>query len=84
MLPLPLLAAQIMNNISSLLTSKIPTPATITQAESWARKSMELCDREISRVKSGDKDQLNVCETTLAVAMFNLASMREVCVVCHP
>jgi hypothetical protein len=24
---------------------------------------------------------LSVCETTLAVAMFNLASMREVCVI---
>lgn len=70
-----------MNNISSLITSKTPTPVTLTQAESWARKSMAICDQEISRAKKADKDQLSVCETTLAVAMFNLASMREVCIV---
>jgi len=70
-------AAQIMNNISSLIMSKTPTQATLTQAESWARTSMTLCDQEISTAKKRDKDQLSVCETTLAVAMFNLASMRE-------
>jgi hypothetical protein len=70
-----------MNNISSLIMSKTPTPATLTQAELWAQKSMVICDQEISSAKKRDKDQLSVCEMTLAVAIFNLASMREVCII---
>jgi len=71
--------AQIMNNMSSLIMSKPPTPATLSQAESWARKSAAVCEQEINspNLKKGDKDQLNTCETTLAVALFNMASLRE-------
>jgi hypothetical protein len=64
--------------------SKPPTPATLSQAESWARKSAAVCEQEINspNLKKGDKDQLlNTCETTLAVALFNMASLREVCTI---
>lgn len=68
-----------MNNVSSLVMSKPLTPATLAQAESWARKSAAVCGQEInsSKLKKDDKDQLSVCETTLAVALFNIASLRE-------
>jgi len=69
--------AQIMNNLSSLIMSKPPTHATQTQAELWARKSAAVCGQEINNAKKGDKNQLSVCETTLAVALFNVASLRE-------
>jgi hypothetical protein len=70
-----------MNNVSSLIMSKPPTPATLAQAESWARKSMAVSGQEINnpKLRKGDRDQLSVCETTLAVALFNIASLREVC-----
>ena len=73
--------AQLMNNISSLVMSKPLTPSTLSQAESWARKSAAVCGQEINKVglKKSDKDQLDMCETTLAVALFNIASLREVC-----
>jgi hypothetical protein len=73
-----------MNNMSSLIMSKPPTPTTLTQAESWARKSAAVCGQEINSpdLKKGDKDQFSVCETTLAVALFNMASLREVCTFC--
>jgi hypothetical protein len=70
-----------MNNLSSLIMSKPPTQATQTQAELWARKSAAVCGQEINNAKKGDKNQLSVCETTLAVALFNMASLREVCIV---
>jgi hypothetical protein len=70
-----------MNNVSSLIMSQTPTPTAMSQAESWARKSVGVCDRELelnsASFRRGDKTQLSACETTLAVAMFNLASIRE-------
>lgn len=71
-------AAQIMNNVSSLIISKSPTPATFAQAETWARKSVAVCGQEIDGEKKGNAEQLSVCQTTLAVALFNIASLREV------
>jgi hypothetical protein len=69
-----------MNNISSLIMSKPLTRDTLSQAELWARKSAAVCGQEINKVglKKSDKDQLDMCETTLAVALFNIASLREV------
>jgi len=71
-------AAQIMNNLSSLIISK-PTKSSQKQAELWARKSAAVCGQEINnaKTKEGDKEQLSVCEITLAVALFNVASLRE-------
>jgi len=70
-----------MNNVSSVIMFKPPTPTTLAQAESWARKSAAVCRQEIDnpKLKKRDKDQLSVCETTLSVALFNMASLREVC-----
>lgn len=75
-------AVQIMNNMSSLIMSQPPTPAVLAQAEAWARKSVEVGTKEIlsnpSPKTDEDKEGLGECETTLAVALFNLASLREV------
>src|ERR1700685_723585 len=73
--------AQIMNNLSSLIMSKPPTPSTLSQAELWARKSAAVCGQELhnTKPKKDNKDQLSICERTLAVALFNMASLREVC-----
>ena len=68
-----------MNNLSSLIMSKPPSPETLTQAEAWARKSAAVCGQEIKDAKKNVKDQLDICESTLAVALYNIASLREVC-----
>lgn len=73
-------AAQIMNNLSSLIMSKPPSPETLKQAEAWARKSAAVCGQEINHSTKKKGEQLDVCESTLAVALFNIASLREVCV----
>lgn len=80
------LGAQIMNNLSSLIISKSPTPTTRAQAELWARKSAAVCGQEIgnAKLKKGEEDKLSVCESTLAVALFNMASLREVSVLYPP
>lgn len=72
-----------MNNLSSLIMSKPPSPETLTQAEAWARKSAAVCGQEIKDAKKDAQDQLDICESTLAVALFNIASLREVCLVVH-
>ena len=70
-----------MNNLSSLIMSKPSSPETLLQAEAWARKSTAVCEQEIKDAKKGVREQLDVCESTLAVALFNIASIREVCIV---
>ncbi|KZP03094.1 hypothetical protein FIBSPDRAFT_879742 [Athelia psychrophila] len=74
-------AAQVMNNISALIMSQPPTPAFLAQAEAWARKSVDVGSKELlSNPKprtDEDTEALHECETTMAVALFNLASLRE-------
>lgn len=76
------LAAQVMNNMSALIMSQPPTPAFLTQAEAWARKSVEVGSQVLlsnPKPKTDEETEaLRECETTVAVALFNLASLREV------
>lgn len=75
----PIPAAQIMNNLSSLIMSKPPSAETLLQAEAWARKSVAVSGQEIKgRGAKKLQGELDVCESTLAVALFNIASLREV------
>ncbi|KAF7977333.1 hypothetical protein HWV62_4115 [Athelia sp. TMB] len=74
-------AAQVMNNISALIMSQPPTPAFRAQAEAWARKSVEVGSQELlanpNPKTDEDKEAFLECGTTMTVALFNLASLRE-------
>jgi hypothetical protein len=60
-----------MNNLSELFMRNTPTPAALHQSEAWARQALSLLQKTEGNAR--------VCEEALAVVLFNLASLREVC-----
>ena len=55
-----------------------PTPATLHQSEAWARQALSLLQK--TQEIAGRSDDTQVCEDALGVVLFNLGSLREVCV----
>ena len=71
-------AAQIMNNLSDVMV-RAPPPASLHQAESWARQARGVIEK--TRTLPGtskDAEGLALCEQTLAAVLFNLGALLEV------
>ncbi|TFK38114.1 hypothetical protein BDQ12DRAFT_606466 [Crucibulum laeve] len=64
--------AQMMGNIAKLILRKDSSKETIAQAESWAKKGLEVAD--VSR-KSLRKHE--ICDIAYAMMLYNLAMIRE-------
>lgn len=67
-----------MGNVAELLVrnldSKNASPETVSQAESWAKKGLEvvISARKVSPI------EVDVCEEAFAVLLYNVAMIREV------
>jgi hypothetical protein len=66
-----------MNNLSELFMRSAPTPAALHQSEAWARQALSLLQK--TQKSASQSDDSRVCEDALAVVLFNLGSLREVC-----
>jgi len=66
-----------MNNLSELFMRSTPTPAALRQSEAWAKQALSLLQK--TQANAGKSDDVRVCEDALAVVLFNLGSLREVC-----
>ena len=66
-----------MNNLSELFMRGTPTPAVLHQSEAWARQALSLLQK--TQENASRSDDIRVCEDALAVVLFNLGSLREVC-----
>ena len=74
----PLLpGAQLMSNLSELFMRSAPTSAALHQSEAWARQALSLLQK--TQGNASQSDDVRVCEEALAVVLFNLGSLREVC-----
>ena len=71
-----------MNNLAELLIRSAPTPAALHQSEAWARQALTLLQK--TQGNANRTDDVRTCEDTLAVVLFNLGSLREVCTTCPP
>ena len=67
-----------MNSLADSLLLGVPTPQRLTQAEAWVDKALAVVD-VAQKENAGDPEGLAHCELVLAAALFNKASMREVC-----
>lgn len=63
-----------MTSLSELLM-RTPTPEKLHQAEAWASQALGL----IEKTQKQAREKESICEQALAVALFNLGSIREVC-----
>jgi hypothetical protein len=66
-----------MNNLSELFMRSTPTPAALHQSEAWARQALSLLQK--TQENASRSDDTRLCEDVLAVVLFNLGSLREVC-----
>ncbi|EIM89060.1 uncharacterized protein STEHIDRAFT_94126 [Stereum hirsutum FP-91666 SS1] len=64
--------AQLMTSLSELLM-RTPTPEKLHQAEAWASQALGL----IEKTQKQAREKESICEQALAVALFNLGSIRE-------
>ena len=64
-----------MNNLAELFMRGTPTSAALHQSEAWARQALSL----LQKTKN-----IAGCEETLAVVIFNIGSLREVCTLLLP
>jgi hypothetical protein len=71
-----------MNNLAELFMRGTPTPAALHQSEAWARQALSLLQK--TKDIAGRSDDVHVCEEALAVVIFNLGSLREVCTPSFP
>lgn len=62
-----------MTSLSELLM-RTPTPEKLHQSEAWASQALGL----IEKTQKQAKEKESICEQALAVALFNLGSIREV------
>lgn len=62
-----------MTSLSELLM-RTPTPEKLHQSEAWASKALGLIEKTQKQAKGTE----SICEQALAVALFNLGSIREV------
>lgn len=62
-----------MTSLSELLM-RTPTPQKLHQSEAWASQALGL----IEKTQKQAKEKESICEQALAVALFNLGSIREV------
>ncbi|KAF8524343.1 hypothetical protein BU17DRAFT_84935 [Hysterangium stoloniferum] len=70
-------AAQLMNNISSLLIQANPSPERLAQAKSWADKGLQLAERGRDVLTHSSRPAEPECERVLAVIMYNLGAILE-------
>jgi hypothetical protein len=68
--------AQLMGNLSELISRGQPTPERLHQAEAWAKQALGI----LQRATEDTKGQSAICEEALVAAFFNLAALKEVCV----
>lgn len=68
-----------MNNLAELFMRSTPTPAVLHQSEAWARQALSLLQK--THGNASRSDDIRMCEDALAVVLFNLGSLREVCTV---
>lgn len=71
-----------MSNLAELFMRSTPTSAALHQSEAWARQALSLLQKT-----QGDayrSDDTRICEEALAVVLFNLGSLREVCNLSFP
>jgi hypothetical protein len=66
-----------MNNLAELFMRGTPSPAALHQSEAWARQALSLLQK--TKNTTGLSDDVRVCEEALAVVIFNIGSLREVC-----
>ena len=52
-----------------------PTTQNMHNAETWARKALSILEDTRAKAQS----PVDLCEQALAVTLFNVASIREVC-----
>ncbi|CAL1699611.1 unnamed protein product [Somion occarium] len=69
--------AHIMNSLADSLTQEAPTPDRRKQAEVWIRKALAVIQEAKAAARADDANALQQCEHTLAAALFNLGSLRE-------
>jgi hypothetical protein len=71
-----------MSNLSELFMRSTPSSATLHQSEAWARQALSLLQK--TQGNANRSDDIRVCEEALAVVLFNLGSLREVCEISLP
>jgi hypothetical protein len=71
-----------MNNLAELFMRSAPTPAALHQSEAWARQALSLLQK--TQRNASRSDDVRTCEDALAVVLFNLGSLREVCTLSIP
>ena len=71
-----------MNNLAELFMRSTPTPAALHQSEAWARQALSLLQK--TQGNASRSDDVRMCEDALAVVLFNLGSLREVCTLSIP
>ncbi|PPQ76323.1 hypothetical protein CVT24_008382 [Panaeolus cyanescens] len=64
--------AQLMGNVADLILRRSISPEAITQAESWAKKGLEITSG--ARMARGP---IEACEVAYAVLLYNFAMIRE-------
>ncbi|KAG8973241.1 hypothetical protein FRC05_008955 [Tulasnella sp. 425] len=70
----PLIAATLMNNLSSLFASS--TPVNIPQATAWAEKALGVAQKAEGESKVASEERLE-CQHVIAVVLFNLGMLKE-------
>lgn len=63
-----------MGNIAELIVRN-PSPENIQQAESWAKKGLDV----VKATRNDTHVKYEICEAAYAVMLYNLAMTREVC-----
>lgn len=70
-----MIAATLMNNLSSLFASS--TPVNIPQATAWAEKALGVAQKAEGESKVASEERLE-CQHVIAVVLFNLGMLKEV------
>lgn len=70
-----MLGAQLMTSISEMIVRNKLTRETVQQAEQWAMKGLEV----VVTTRKASKEPIGICEVSYAVQLFNMASLRAVC-----
>lgn len=62
-----------MGNVADLILRRSTSSEAITQAESWAKKGLE-----VTSAARMSRSAIDVCEVAYAVLLYNFAMIREV------
>ena len=85
-----ILGALLMNNLAEIFAkSSSSRKADIDQATAWAKKGLAVAQKARSEIvpdttgkskpKSTEDDPISICESVLAVLVYNLGMLSEVC-----